>query len=137
MVASGPSAVREPKAPTAPRTEFPFTLPHGYLSPDGVLHREGMMRMSTAFDEIAPLKDPRVQGNPGYLVLILLSRVVTKLGSLEHINPKTIEGLMTIDLTYLQGLYRRINESGHARLRVSCPHCEGRFEVETTPVGEA
>jgi hypothetical protein len=78
-----------------------------------------------------------VQSNPGYLVIILLSRVVTRLGSLEFINPKVIEGLYSGDLVFLQELYRRINESGHSRLHVSCPHCQGEFEVETAPLGEA
>lgn len=118
-------------------TELPFTLPHGYADADGVVHREGAMRLSTAYDEIAPLKDPRVQANPGYLVIILLSRVITRLGSLEFINPKVIEGLLSGDLVYLQDFYRRINESGHARLLVSCPHCQGEFEVETSSPGEA
>ena len=104
---------------------------------DGVVHREGAMRLSTAFDEIAPLKDPRVQANPGYLVIILLSRVITRLGSLEFINPKVIENLLSGDLVYLQEFYRRINESGHARLLVACPHCQGEFEVETSAPGEA
>jgi hypothetical protein len=119
------------------QVEFPFTLPRGYVGPDGALHREGTMRLSTAYDEIAPLKDPRVQSNPGYLVIILLSRVVTRLGSLEFINPKVIEGLYSGDLVFLQELYRRINETGHSRLHVSCPHCQGEFEVETAPLGEA
>ncbi len=118
-------------------TEFPFTLPRGYVSPDGVVHREGAMRLSTAFDEIGPLKDPRVQANPGYLVIILLSRVITRLGSLEFINPKVIEGLLSGDLVYLQDFYRRINEAGHSRLLVTCPHCQGDFEVETAAPGEA
>ena len=118
-------------------SEFPFSLPHGYPGPDGSLHRDGAMRMSTAYDEIAPLKDPRVQSNPGYLVIILLSRVITRLGSIEFINPKVIEGLPSGDLVYLQDLYRRINENGHARLLVSCPHCQGEFEVETAALGEA
>jgi hypothetical protein len=117
--------------------EFPFTLPLGYVDGSGACHREGAMRMSTAYDEIAPLKDPRVQANPGYLVIILLSRVITRLGSLEYINPKVIEGLLSGDLIYLQDLYRRINEQGHARVLVSCPHCQGDFEVEMTSVGEA
>ena len=117
--------------------EFPFTLPHGFTGPDGAVHREGAMRLATAFDEIAPLKDPRVQANPGYLVIILLSRVVTRLGTLEFVNPKVMEGLLSGDLVFLQDLYRRINENGHARLVVSCPHCQGDFEVETSPLGEA
>jgi hypothetical protein len=116
-------------------TEFPFTLPHGYTDAEGNLHREGSMRMSTAYDEIAPLKDPRVQTNPGYLVIILLARVITRLGELEHINPKLIEELFSADLAYLQDFYQRINENGHSRLLVVCPHCQGEFEVETTSPG--
>ncbi len=117
--------------------EVPFVLPRGYRDAEGVVHREGVMRLATAYDEIAPLKDPRVQSNPGYLVLILLSRVVTRLGTLEHINPKLMEGLPSGDLMFLQDLYRRVNETGHSRLAVTCPHCQGDFEVETSPVGES
>jgi hypothetical protein len=117
------------------QTEFPFTLPHGYTDAEGTLHREGAMRMSTAYDEIMPLKDPRVQANPGYLVIILLTRVVTRLGSLEHINTKLIENLFSADLTYLQDFYQRINQNGHSRILVICPHCEGAFEVETGSLG--
>lgn len=137
MVTPSPAAGRASAPLAAGPAEFPFTLPHGYVGPDGAVHREGTMRMSTAFDEIAPLKDPRVQANPGYLVIILLARVITRLGTLEQVNPKMVEGMLTIDLTYLQGLYRRINETGHSRIRVSCPHCQGKFEVETAPMGEA
>jgi hypothetical protein len=117
------------------QTEFPFTLPHGYLDAEGNLHREGSMRMSTAYDEIAPLKDPRVGANPGYLVIILLSRVITRLGELEQINPKVIEGLFSGDLAYLQDFYQRLNQNGHGRLLVVCPHCQGEFEVETSSLG--
>jgi hypothetical protein len=118
-------------------TEFPFTLPHGYTDASGALHREGAMRMSTAYDEIAPLKDPRVQANPGYLVIVVLTRVVVRLGTLDFISNQVIEDLPSVDLVYLQDLYRRINENGHARLLVSCPHCQGDFEVETATLGEA
>jgi len=118
------------------QTEFPFTLPRGYLDAEGNLHREGVMRLATAFDEIAPMKDPRVQSNPGYLVIILLSRVVTRLGALEHLNPKVVEGLFAGDLAFLQDLYRRVNEHGHNRVSVSCPHCQGEFEVEIDGSGE-
>ncbi len=118
------------------QTEFPFILPQGYLDSEGNSHQEGVMRLSTAYDEITPLKDPRVQRNPGYLVIILLARVITKLGTLEQINTKVIEGLFSGDLVYLQDFYQRINQNGHSRLRVACPHCGGEFEVETIPVGE-
>jgi hypothetical protein len=121
----------------ASQGEFPFELPLGFRDTEGTVHRSGVMRMSTAYDEIAPLKDARVQSNPGYLVIILLSRVITKLGTLEHINPKLVENLMSADLMFLQDLYRRINETGHSRLAVTCPHCQGDFEVEASPVGES
>jgi hypothetical protein len=117
------------------QTEFPFMLPCGYEDADGTLHRDGVMRMATAYDEIAPLRDSRVQANPGYLVLILLARVVTRLGTLEQINPKVIESLFAADLAYLQDLYQRINGNGHSRVLVACPHCQGEFEVETAGLG--
>jgi hypothetical protein len=117
-------------------TEFPFTLPHGLLDPEGGLHREGNMRLSTAYDEIAPLGDPRVQRNPGYLVLILLARVITQLGSLQDITPRTMENLYSGDLAYLQEFYQRINYQGNSRLPVACPHCQGEFEVELAGLGE-
>lgn len=117
------------------QTEFPFTLPRGYVDAEGNLHKEGVMRLATAFDEIAPLKDPRVQSNPAYLLVILLSRVVTRLGSLDVINPKVVEGLFAADLAYLQDFYRRINESGQNRLQIECPHCDRQFEVELDSPG--
>jgi hypothetical protein len=118
------------------QTEYSFTLPMGYVDPEGTLHRDGTMRLATAFDEIAPLKDPRVQSNPAYLLVILLSRVVTKLGALEHVNPKLIEALYAGDLAFLQELYGRINTNGHNRVRAQCPHCDKPFEVELDRVGE-
>lgn len=118
------------------QTEFPFILPQGYLDSEGNVHKEGIMRLATAYDEITPMKDPRVQRNSGYLVIILLARMITKLGTLEQINTKIIEGLFSGDLVYLQDFYQRINRNGHSRLRVICPHCEGEFEVENIPVGE-
>jgi hypothetical protein len=117
------------------QTEFSFTLPRGYFDAEGKLHREGVMRLATAFDEIAPLKDPRVQNNPAYLLVILLSRVIVKLGTLDYINPKVIEDLFAADLAYLQDFYRRINEHGHGRVQAQCPHCEQQFELEINQPG--
>jgi hypothetical protein len=119
------------------QTEFSFELPLGYVDAEGTLHRHGTMRLATAYDEIAPLKEPRVQSNPGYLLVILLARVITKLGTLEHINPKTIEGLYAGDLAFLQGLYQRVNANGHDRVETQCPHCEKAFTVELQPAGES
>jgi hypothetical protein len=114
-------------------TEFDFTLPRGYLDANGQLHRDGTMRLATAADEILPLKDPRVQANPAYLVIILLARVITRLGDVEAINPKVIEGLFTADLVYLQDFYNRINGTGGATFEVSCPHCKQGVEVSAAP----
>ena len=111
-------------------------LPRGYVDTEGNLHRQGVMRLSTAYDEIAPKKDPRVQANPAYLVIILLSRVVTRLGDLGQINPKIVEGLFVQDLAYLQDMYTRINENGHNRLSTTCPKCEASIEVEAESLGE-
>ena len=117
------------------QTEFPFRLPIGYLDSENELHRDGTMRLATAQDEVQPLRDPRVQANPGYLVIILLARVVTRLGDLPDVNPRVIEGLYAADLAYLEQLYRSINENGHSRLSVVCPHCEEGFEVEMSGLG--
>ncbi len=119
------------------QTEFPFELPIGFVDAAGTLHRQGTMRLATAFDEIAPLKDPRVHSNPAYLLVILLSRVITRLGTIEPITPKVIEGLFAADLSALEALYRRINQNGHALVRTQCPHCEQQFEVEVSPPGGA
>jgi hypothetical protein len=118
------------------QTEFEFTLPKGYVDESGNLHRKGIMRLAKAVDEIVPMKDPRVQANPAYLTVILLSRVVTKLGDLQAINPKTIENLFASDLSFLQDFYRRINENGTGRISAVCPKCEHQFEVEESPPGE-
>lgn|SRR5487761_266728 len=91
------------------QTEVEFELPRGYLDATGVLHRRGVMRLATAADEIVPLRDPRVQQNAAYLSIIVLSRVVTRLGVLTDIDPRVIEGLFASDLDYLQRLYERIN----------------------------
>lgn len=90
-------------------TEVDFTLPKGYLDQDGVLHTEGVMRLATAADEILPLKDPRVQANPAYLTVVVLARVVTRLGALRDVNTKVVEGLFASDLNYLQKLYEELN----------------------------
>lgn len=115
------------------QTEFEFTLPCGYLDEDGTLHRDGVMRRATAADEIQPLRDPRVQANPAYLVIILLSRVVTRLGSVAQINPKVIENLYATDLAFLQNLYNQINQLDVPS--VICPNCQHQFLAEPAGLG--
>lgn len=92
------------------QTEFEFTLPKGYLDADENLHRKGVMRLSRAMDEIVPLRDPRVKANPAYATVIILSRVITRLGALDEVSPSVVEGLFACDLNYLQQFYRQINE---------------------------
>lgn len=124
-------------AETAPmlQTEFDFTLPLGYKDGDGNVHREGRMRLATAMDEIAPLRDPRVKGNQAYLTIAILARVITRLGTVEQIDTDVVEGLFTADLAYLQDLYRRLNTSGSSRITVTCPECSHTFQVETAEMG--
>ena len=117
------------------RTEIEFELPCGYLDEDGTLHREGVMRRATAADEILPLKDPRVVKNPAYLIVLLLSRVVTRLGGLPQINPKTIENLYATDLAYLQNLYNEVNRIDGGQQLVVCPQCQHDFAVEAPAPG--
>jgi hypothetical protein len=111
-------------------TEFDFRLPCGYLDETGELQRDGVMRRATAADEILPLRDPRVVKNQAYLAVILLSRVVTRLGNLAVINPKVIENLYAADMAYLQGLYNRINQLDAADAHVTCPQCQHTFTPE-------
>lgn len=117
------------------QTEYEFRLPLGFVDAEGNLHRDGVMRLATAADEIQPLKDPRVRANEAYLVVILLSRVIEKLGSLGQVNPQVIEGLYATDLAYLQELYNRINHEGKATVTTTCPQCEHAFEMEIDGLG--
>lgn len=113
------------------KTEFPFTLPKGYIDSDGKLHRSGVMRLATAKDEIVPLQDYRVQNNRAYLVIVLLSRVITKLGELPMVDTEIIENLFSTDLAYLQEFYRKINEEGGApKHHVACPKCAHEMDVD-------
>lgn len=113
------------------QTEYRFKLPRGYVDPEGNLHRDGVMRLATAKDEIVPLQDYRVQGNRAYLVVILLSRVITKLGDIKYIDTETIENLFSTDLAYLQEFYRKINEEqGTPKHHVACPKCAHEFDID-------
>jgi hypothetical protein len=119
------------------QTEFEFTLPKGYVDADGNLHRAGTMRLATALDEIAPLRDPRVRANQGYLAIVILARVITRLGELPDVNTNVVENLFAADLAYLQDLYQRINSDGATRVKATCPHCHETFEMEPAGLGES
>lgn len=118
------------------KTEFDFELPRGFVDDKGDLHKKGTMRLATAADEILPMRDPRVQQNPSYITIILLSRVVTNLGDLRAIDTKTIEKLFTVDLAFLQSFYQQINEMESPSVKASCPKCQHDFEVEVDFLGE-
>ena len=118
------------------QTEFEFVLPRGYVDAQGMVHREGRMRLAMAIDEVDLTLDPRVRNNESYLAILLLARVITRLGDLAAVTPRVIEGLFASDLAYLQDLYRRINDVEKPMLGVSCPNCGHEFEVEVPLLGE-
>lgn len=132
----GPVAPERPPVPMARpeplRTVFEFELPRGYLDSAGVLHKTGAMRLATARDELLPLYDDRVRSNPAYLTVVVLSRVITRLGTLQEdeIRASVVENLFASDLAFLQDLYRRINTEGHSKAAVACPACGERFTVD-------
>ncbi|MFI7680685.1 phage tail assembly protein [Actinophytocola sp. NPDC049390] len=115
---------------TGLRTEYPFTLPRGYVDEAGRVHRDGVMRLATARDEITTQSDQRAKQNPAYLTVLLLERTVTALGDVPVVDTFVIESLFASDLAFLQDLYRRINADGHTEVAVSCPHCGNDFAVD-------
>jgi hypothetical protein len=128
----GPGASAPQARPDPLRTQFDFELPRGYMDSQGVLHRSGTMRLATARDELLPLHDDRVRENPAYLTVVLLARVITRLGAIEgeDVRATVIENLFASDLAFLQDLYRRVNTEGHTRAAVTCPACGELFTVD-------
>lgn len=130
----------EPESgPTPLRTEFDFVLPRGYVDGSGTVHRTGVMRLATARDELVPLRDDRVRENQAYLSVVLLARVITRLGGITDVHAGVVEDLFASDLAFLQDLYRRVNAEGHTRVAVSCPDCAHEFGVDIAggPLGES
>jgi hypothetical protein len=119
------------------QTEFDFVLPKGYIDDSGEVHREGTMRLATAMDEVLPLQDPRVRNNEAYLVIVLLARVVTRLGTLERVTPSIVERMFSADIAFLQDLYQQINELDDRTVGVQCPNCGHAFEVNIPFMGES
>ena len=116
------------------QTEFAFTLPRGYVDATGRVHREGTMRLATARDEIEPLRDAQVRSNEAYLAVLLLARVVVRIGDVTDVSPELIEALYAADFDHLQRLYERLNTDGEAVGAVTCPHCAQAFEVDLTDI---
>ena len=137
----GSLTLPEPTADTAPtgpeateplRTEFSFLLPRGYVDGSGTVHRHGVMRLATARDELVPLRDDRVRENPAYLTVVLLARVIERIGTVTDVHAGVVEDLFAADLAFLQDLYRRVNQEGHTRAAVTCPSCAHRFAVDVS-----
>lgn len=114
--------------------EFPFTLPRGFLDENGFLHQDGVMRLALALDEIEAMEHPRVQENGAYLSIVLLSRVITQLGSLTQITPPVIERLFAADLLYLEDLYLRLNSQENLVVTATCPGCHLHFPLQVAPL---
>ncbi|MFF7123286.1 MULTISPECIES: hypothetical protein [unclassified Streptomyces] len=135
--AAAPEQAAAPAAAPAPpredhglRTEFEFELPRGYVDEAGTVHRHGSMRLATARDELRPQIDLRVKENPAYLSVVLLSQVITRLGNITDVHAGVVERMYATDVAFLQDFYRRVNSEGHTRAAVTCPHCDGGFEVD-------
>ena len=134
---SEPAEGRSAESEAAPRpepliTEFTFVLPRGYVDSSGTVHRDGVMRLATARDELIPLRDDRVRENSAYLTVVLLARVITRIGTITDMHPGIVENLFAADLAFLQDLYRRVNTEGHTRAAVTCPSCSHRFAVDVS-----
>jgi len=119
------------------QTKFDFTLPRGYLAPTGELHKIVQIRLATARDEVESLQDPRVQNNEAYLPIVLLSRVVTRLGTIDLVTPQIIENLFATDFAYLEDLYEQLNTHERVVVGAVCPNCNTQFQLQTAPIGDA
>jgi len=122
------------QSPQLPRTEVEFTLPVGYVDRAGTLHRQGVMRLATAADEVQPLQDPRVIANQAYVGILLLARVLVRLGSISPVPASVVEGLFSADYAYLQDLYMRLNEPGGTLADTRCPECGAQFTIDVAGV---
>ncbi|MGD1910008.1 MAG: phage tail assembly protein [Rivularia sp. (in: cyanobacteria)] len=117
-------------------TEFSFILPKGLTDTRERLHRKGSMRLATARDEIVVQQERKVRENPAYATLAMLSRVISRLGSLNSVTPEQLEGLVLPDISYLREFYSRINQQGNTFFPTRCPHCEQEFQARLELAGE-
>jgi hypothetical protein len=118
-------------------TEYEFTLPLGYVDPDGTLHRTGVMRLCTALDELEAMRDARVRVNESYLSVVLLSRVIERLGGLQPVSADVIERLFSADFAYLQDFFVRLNDAAPPLVETECPKCRTRFSLDLSGVTAA
>lgn len=111
------------------QTVYEFDLPKGYVDQSGTVHKRGKMRLATAGDEISATRDPRVLGNPSYLSIVVLSKVITELEGVEMVTPALIEKLFTADMAFLQDMYQKINNVEPVMVKAVCPECGCVHEV--------
>jgi hypothetical protein len=119
------------------RTEYEFTLPCGFVDETGRLHRDGVMRLATALDELEAMRDPRVRAHESYLSVVLLSRVLVRLGSTPNPGPEVVERLFSADFAHLQDLFVRLNDGGAGLAETQCPECGAQFSIDLTPTASA
>lgn len=120
----------------APFTTFTFTLPHGLADSQHQIHQQGTMRLATARDELWVQQQPKVQDNPAYAGLMMLSRVIAQVGDISPVTPELLEGLVLRDIAYLQEFYNQVNQRGQAKIPACCPSCKAEFSVEFALSGE-
>ncbi|MCI9384825.1 MAG: phage tail assembly protein [Lachnospiraceae bacterium] len=111
------------------QTVYDFELPKGYMDNSGEIHKKGKMRLATAGDEISATRDPRVLGNPSYLSIVVLSKVITEMEGVEMVTTTLIEKLFTADMAFLQDMYQKINNTEAVTMKVVCPECGNTQEV--------
>lgn len=117
------------------QTEYEFTLPRGYIDETGQMHQNGRMRLALSIDEVQTMNDARVHMNEAYLPILLLSRVITQLGSITAVTPQMLERMFASDIAYLQDLYMQLNSGEHLMIGAQCPSCSQRFQVQVSPLG--
>ena len=115
------------------QTEYEFTLPCGYVDAQGTMHRDGVMRLATALDEVEAMRDARGRANEAYLSILLLSRVVVRLGDVAPVEPEDVERLFSADFVHLQELFVRLNDVGGHLVETDCPTCGTRFQLDLSP----
>ena len=118
-------------------TEFEFILPRGLVDAKGQNHRQGSMRLATARDELERSRNRQAQDNPIWSDLVILARVITRLGEFTQLTPEQLAELFSADLAFLRELFNRLNRQDHAQIDMQCPHCQIEIGVDLALSGES
>jgi hypothetical protein len=120
------------------RDEFHFSLPKGTgLQPNSGTRVTGTMRLTKVSDLLSIERDGGVQRNSGEFYLVLLSKVVTQLGTLKAVNRKVIENLDPADFAFLTDFINHINHQVIKRIPLTCPSCGSTYTGVFSELGEA